>query len=71
MREDGFYWVLFQREWQVAEWNTSISKKWYIVGLGEAISERHIDEVDERRVYRNPPENCMGKSNESTNRDDV
>jgi hypothetical protein len=54
-REDGFYWILFQREWQVAEFNTSVTAKWYVVGSEETISESHIDEIDERRIYREPP----------------
>jgi hypothetical protein len=59
MRDDGFYWILFQREWQVAAWSQNWG--WQLIGLDGQVGESSIEEIDERRVYRNPPENCIAK----------
>ena len=53
MRDDGFYWVLFCDEWQVAQWRLK-RKIFLIPGIEQDISESEVNEIDERRVYREP-----------------
>lgn len=56
-RDDGFYWVLLNDKWQVAEFKNgkSFGSYWKTIGSDEAWDDSDFTEIDERRVYRDPP----------------
>ncbi len=51
MREEGFYWVVWNDCEQVAYWS-EITICWYITGMREKIYDHDMDEIDERRITR-------------------
>ena len=56
MRDDGFYWVLLNDEWQVARFkkypyiNSCI---WFLTGSDEEFSDSDFEEIGDR-VWREP-----------------
>lgn len=46
---DGYYWVLCDGEWYVANW---LNGQWWFTGIDLPLSTECIDEVGERVVRR-------------------
>lgn len=49
MRAPGFYWVMWDGEWEVALWKY---KYWHVAGDDAAFIDTDMDEIDERRIER-------------------
>lgn len=48
-RVEGFYWVKYEGEWIIAEYDMN---EWYKTGVENFYEDSHLDEIDERRIER-------------------
>lgn len=58
MREEGYYWVKINAEWDIAYWNDlywSWTKDPFLVGEFDQLSESDIQNINETRIL-NPDE---------------
>lgn len=53
-RESGWYWVRFNGEWEIGNWNSS-RKFWCLLGRGYRLFDGDMDFIDERRITREEP----------------
>lgn len=48
MREQGYYWVKINNDWEIAEW----SIYWERIGYETVLDDSAFEEIDERRIER-------------------
>ena len=48
-RESGFYWVIHEGKWVIAEWD---SDTWFITSDNWYYSDEEFDEIDETQIVR-------------------
>lgn len=53
-REDGFYWVSFGDEWDIAEYSQKLNK-WFEIGCDTLWTDDDFEQIDERRIVRTEP----------------
>ena len=51
MRETGYYWCLYENEWQLCYYDFE-SYHWWICGCDEPIFDKNFDEIDEKQIKR-------------------
>jgi hypothetical protein len=51
MRENGFYWIVFEGVRQVAEYSDNF---WYLTGWGNCYTDLEIDEVISKEPLEYP-----------------
>ena len=50
-RKNGFYWVKYQKEWQVSEWYNDST--WLVAGNENCFDyDEMFEEIDENRIER-------------------
>lgn len=49
-REPGFYWVLWEEEWQVSQWD---GYWWWLTGIEYEQSDKHFTEIKEVKLLNN------------------
>lgn len=52
-RENGFYWVKYRNEWEIAHW---IDDCWIVLEDERYYLDSYWSEIDERRIERQPDE---------------
>lgn len=52
-RASGFYWVNYCGDWLIAEYLAD-SSYWWVVGSEEVFDDSDFDQIDERRIVRQP-----------------
>ena len=49
-RESGYYWIKYQNNWYIAEYNQEVDN-WFFVGDGDNCwDESELDIIDEREI---------------------
>lgn len=51
MRESWYYWVKFEDEWTIAEWNSE-NGSWSVFYESTTYTNELWEEIDERRIER-------------------
>jgi hypothetical protein len=49
MRESGYYWVLYQGNWEVAEFTDN---RWWVTGTCIPRENHDFEEIDENQIKR-------------------
>ncbi len=49
MRESGYYWVMRNGEWEIAEWALN---SWWVIMDDRNFVDSNFEEIDERRITR-------------------
>jgi hypothetical protein len=57
MRENGFYWVKYRGNWQIAQYSNSIINTfrincWWLIGDEKCYLDFPFEEIDETRLVR-------------------
>jgi len=50
-RENGYYWVKFQRNWIIAKWD-KYYRNWSIMDNDTSFEDFEFDEIDEMQIRK-------------------
>jgi len=51
MRESGYYWVKYFKEWIIVEWNAEY-KEWYLFSDEVIFRDEEFEEIDGNKIVR-------------------
>ncbi len=53
MRAQGYFWVRYENEWHIAEWdyNSKLGDNvWWVCGFPDYFTEEDLQEIDEKMI---------------------